>query len=206
MTWPDSACRIARSGGPAPAPTTLSASLTDGAFALSCSTVTGAAECEMGYRKGGSSSDRESMGATTAAAGVLCSTTCELAARSYGDRSDYAADRGQYATTAACVMSSDCSANPVFGASTYTFSVAEDVAAGALRGHGLATEPEDDILSYSIMEGNGQMKFAIDGSSGAVTVASSLDHETATSYILTVQADDCHGGTATLQVQASPTW
>ena len=68
-----------------------------------------------------------------------------------------------------------------------------------------ATKPEDDILSYSIMEGNGQMKFAIDGSSGAVTVASSLDHETATSYILTVQADDCHGGTATATLQVSVT-
>ena len=54
--------------GPAPAPTTLSASLTDGAFSLSCSTVTGAAKCEMGYQKGGSSSDWESMGATKAAA------------------------------------------------------------------------------------------------------------------------------------------
>ena len=68
-----------------------------------------------------------------------------------------------------------------------------------------ATDPKDDSQSYSIMEGNGQMKFAIDGSSGAVTVASVLDHETSTSYTLTVQADDGHGDMATATLQVSVT-
>ena len=61
-------------------------------------------------------------------------------ARSYGDGPDYAADWGHYATTAACVMSSDCSANPVFGTSTYTFSGGRRCRHGSLRGHGLGHE------------------------------------------------------------------
>ncbi len=95
---------------------------------------------------------------------------------------------------------------PVFGSATYNFSVAEDTATGTAVGTVSATDADsDDSLTYTIESGNGGGKFAIDGSSGAVTTAGTLDHETTPSYTLTVQADDGNGGTATATVNVSVT-
>jgi len=73
------------------------------------------------------------------------------------------------------------------------FSVAESSGNGTLVGTVLATDPNiDDTLSYSIIAGNTGSTFAIDSTSGELTVknAGSLDYETANSYELTVQASD----------------
>ena len=53
-------------------------------------------------------------------------------------------------------------------------------------------EDADDTLTYSITEGNTGSVFAIDGETGAITVAGALDYETEESYTLTVQASDGH--------------
>ena len=94
---------------------------------------------------------------------------------------------------------------PEFSSATYNFSVAEDTATGTAVGSVSATDADDDGLTYTIESGNGGGKFAIDGSSGAVTTAGTLDHETTPSYTLTVQADDGNGGTATATVNVSVT-
>ena len=94
---------------------------------------------------------------------------------------------------------------PVFGSATYNFSVAEDAATGTAVGSVSATDADDDGLTYTIESGNGGGKFAIDRSSGAVTTAGTLDHETTPSYTLTVQADDGNGGTATVTVNVTVT-
>ena len=94
---------------------------------------------------------------------------------------------------------------PEFGSATYSFSIADDAATGAAVGSVSATDADDDGLTYSIETGNGEGKFAMDGSSGAITTAGALDHETTASYALTVQADDGNGGTATATVNVSVT-
>ena len=94
---------------------------------------------------------------------------------------------------------------PTFGSATYSFSVAEDAATGTAVGSVSATDADDDGLTYSIETGNGDGKFAMDGSSGAITTAGALDYETDSSYTLTVQADDGNGGTATATVNVTVT-
>ena len=94
---------------------------------------------------------------------------------------------------------------PAFGSSTYNFSIAEDAATSAAVGTVSATDADSHSITYTIEAGNGDGKFAIDGSSGAVTTAGALDHETTPSYTLTVQADDGEGGTATATVNVTVT-
>ena len=56
-------------------------------------------------------------------------------------------------------------------------------------------------VSYSITAGNGDGKFNIDVGTGAITVAATLDHETADEYVLTVEASTTVvNGTATVTV------
>ena len=94
---------------------------------------------------------------------------------------------------------------PAFGSATYSFSIAEDAATGANVGALSATDADNDGITYSIEAGNGDGKFAIDGSTGAITTAGALDHETTPSYTLTVQADDGEGGTDTATVNVTVT-
>ena len=68
-----------------------------------------------------------------------------------------------------------------------------------------ATDPDGDTVTYSITDGNGDGHFALDGSTGAITVAAELDYETTASYTLTVTADDLKGGTATATVTITVT-
>ncbi len=94
---------------------------------------------------------------------------------------------------------------PYFGSSTYSFSVTEGAATGAAVGSVTATDADSDTLTYSITAGNGDAKFAISRSSGAITTAGVLDYESDSSYTLTVQADDDNGGTATATVNVTVT-
>ena len=87
---------------------------------------------------------------------------------------------------------------PEFGSGTYTFPVSESATAGDMVGSVAATDSDaGDELSYTITAGNEAGKFAVGSADGQVTVAGALDHETAASYTLTVQARDGNGGTAT---------
>ena len=76
-------------------------------------------------------------------------------------------------------------------ASMNTVSLAENVSSGT----SVATASGSDVdanttLTYSITAGNGDGKFTINSSTGAITTAASLDYETTTSYTLTVQVSD----------------
>ena len=95
--------------------------------------------------------------------------------------------------------------SPSFGSSTYSFSIAEDASTGAAVGSVSATDADSDGITYTIEAGNGDSKFTIDGSTGAITVAGALDHELTPSYTLTVQADDGEGGTDTATVTVTVT-
>ena len=67
-------------------------------------------------------------------------------------------------------------------------SFAENVATGTTIATSSASDPEAGTITYSI-SGTGSENFAIDAD-GNVTVASSLDYETTTSYSLTITASD----------------
>jgi len=69
-------------------------------------------------------------------------------------------------------------------------SVAENASVGATVGvTASSTDPDGTAVTYSLTDDAGG-KFAINSSTGVVTVAAALDYETATSHTITVQASD----------------
>ena len=76
-------------------------------------------------------------------------------------------------------------------------SVAENVAVGTVVGiTASATDPQaGDTVSYALTVNPGNL-FAIDAATGVVTVAGALDHETAASHGITVQATSSDGSTS----------
>ena len=90
--------------------------------------------------------------------------------------------------------------------SDQTFSIAENATKGAIVGIVAASDPEGDTLSYSIESGNTGGVFAIDSSSGQITVVGTLDRETTPSYSLSVQVTEVSdGGTLGLKNTATIT-
>ena len=93
---------------------------------------------------------------------------------------------------------------PSFDEASYTFEVAEDAATASSVGTVSATDPDaDDTLTYSITSGNAGSKFSIGSSTGEVTVAGTLDPDVLAFYVLTIEARDGRGGTATATVEVS---
>lgn len=74
----------------------------------------------------------------------------------------------------------------------------DDTRVGAV----LATDPEDDPLTYTILSGNTNTAFDLGSASGIITVASqtALDFETTPTFDLIVQADDGNGGTSMVYI------
>ena len=97
-------------------------------------------------------------------------------------------------TTGECVP-------PTFGAASYSFSLAGDADVGSAVGSVSATGSlADDTVTYSITAGDEGGKFAIDDSTGQITVAGDLNSSVGTSFTLTVEASDTSGGSATVTV------
>jgi hypothetical protein len=69
-------------------------------------------------------------------------------------------------------------------------SVAENAAVGSLVGTVSASDVDGDDLSYAITGGNSGGAFAINNTTGAITVASPLDYETTNAYTLKVSVSD----------------
>ncbi|MEQ9405584.1 MAG: LamG-like jellyroll fold domain-containing protein [Cyclobacteriaceae bacterium] len=78
----------------------------------------------------------------------------------------------------------------------YTFYLLENSPAGELIGTVVATDPENDPLTYTILSGNTDDAFAIGSSSGDITInlSEALDFEVTQLFNLIVQADDGNGG------------
>jgi hypothetical protein len=86
------------------------------------------------------------------------------------------------------------------------FSLAENSIANTAVGTVTATDPDiGDTFTYSIAAGNGSGAFAINSTTGAITVANStiLDFETTPMFTLTIQVADDEGAvdTATVSIQ-----
>ena len=193
-----------------PAPEGLSVSLSDGTFTITWSQVAGAARYEAQYRTGGSSDHWTGLVVTdgtsstySPAGGPTCDTIYEFRVRAYGDGTTYAAEWSQESGPES-VTTGPCNSAPVFDLAAYDFSIREDASVDDLVGTVSATDSDEaDTVTYAITGGNGDGRFSIDGSRGEIAVAGALDHETVSSYSLTVEAADGHGGTATAAITIS---
>ncbi|WP_146413189.1 cadherin domain-containing protein [Crateriforma conspicua] len=83
-----------------------------------------------------------------------------------------------------------------------TFTVAENVADNHVVGTATATDPDGTLQGWTITAGNGNGIFAINASSGQITIAdnTNLDHESTDSYTLTLQVSDGANTSATQTV------
>ena len=185
---------------PPPAPTGLGVTLADDTFSLSWDAVTGASKYEAQYTTDAADTATVTWTAlpevTTATAtytpagGVACGTTYRFRVRAYGDGDTYTAMWGPESGVES-VDAPACNRPPEFDQDPYTFEVAEDAGVGVAVGTVSATDPDRDVLTYTITG----TAFAIDDETGAITVAAALDHESTPSYTLAVTADDLKGGT-----------
>ena len=96
-------------------------------------------------------------------------------------------------------------APPLFPAGGWSFRAAEDAAVGTVVGTAAARDLDGGPLTYALTSGNTGSAFALDASSGALTVAGALDHATTASYSLTLTATDAHSGSATTTVTVTVT-
>ena len=79
---------------------------------------------------------------------------------------------------------------PAFSSTAVQLSVAEDAAVGSNVGAAVtATDSDGDTLTYMVV-GAGGVAFDIVSATGQLQVGAALDHETAGSYTVTVQASD----------------
>ncbi|XP_033018304.1 cadherin-related family member 3 [Lacerta agilis] len=95
---------------------------------------------------------------------------------------------------------------PVFSDTSYVFNVSEIAAVRTIIGQVIATDKDvpSTGISYSISVGKGNPNFSeifwIDPTGGNLAIIARLDYETWQSAILTVQASDNNGETATVPV------
>ena len=193
--------------GPVPAPSGVSVTLSGGTFTITWSAVDGAGLHEVQHRTGGSEEEWTSLPTTEGTSttygpegGPACETTYEFRVRAYGDGTTYTAVWGA-GSEPEPVTTGSCNGDPVFDPSSYDFSVREDAFTGDTVGTVSASDPDEgDTVTYAITSGNDDGKFAIGAGTGEITVAGTLDHESVSSYTLTVEASDGNGGTATATV------
>ncbi|WP_045226459.1 cadherin-like domain-containing protein [Methyloterricola oryzae] len=92
---------------------------------------------------------------------------------------------------------------PVFNPTSYSFTVKQTSGNGAAVGSVLATDPDGGVVTYAITAGNtSNSAFAINSSSGAITVVAPL---TAGTVNLTVSATDPSGAHSEVQVAITVT-
>ena len=109
-------------------------------------------------------------GTTHTVEGLTCDTRYQFWVRAQGDGTTYAdgwsaPSRGRLGATTECLT-------PAFHEETYAFEVlARTANTGSVVGRVSATDPNGDTVTYSITTGNGTGNFAINGSTGVITVA-----------------------------------
>ena len=197
---------------PPTAPQNLGVTLSDDSFSLSWDALTGAANYEPQYRTGDSDDDWIELPTVTDTSatfsptdGPACGTAYTFRVRAYGDGTFFVASWGTPSATDS-VETDACNVLPEFEPDSYTFSVAENATTGTSIGSVTATDEDvDDELSYSIINGNTGDVFDIAETTGAITVAGALDHETIATYTLTVEVDDGRDGTDSATVTITVT-
>ena len=119
-----------------------------------------------------------------------------LAAGAYADPENPTADEIQAVIDD--VNSSNQDVGAVTDSNAATNTAAENAAVGAVVGiTAQATDPDSsDTVTYTLTDDAGGL-FAINGTSGVVTVAAALDYETATTHSITVLATSSDSSTST---------
>ncbi|WP_158267470.1 Kelch repeat-containing protein [Adhaeribacter arboris] len=84
-------------------------------------------------------------------------------------------------------------ASPAFENKQYTFTLPENSALGTSVGTIKATAADGASLTYKITAGNTNQAFALDSTTGALTLAKFLNRHTQSSYQLSVRASDSTG-------------
>ncbi len=190
-----------------PPPTNLAATPATTSLALTWDAVTGATAYQVDYRPSGATAWTTAAdnltGASASVADLICGTAYEVRVRAFGSGAGYTATWSAPSATLATATSA-CPP-PAFGETAYSFSVAEDSATGAAVGTVSASTTGAGPVAYALTAGNDTGVFALDASRGALTVAGALDHETTTSYSLTVTASDPAGGSSTAAVTVTVT-
>ena len=189
---------------PAPgAPT--AGTVTETSVPLSWTAASNVSTYRIEYRDGDSGDwtvDSESITTTSHTVDELaCGTAYQFRLSAYGSGTTYAAawsdpSEALTASTGACTP-------PVFGATSYSFSVMEDAAVDAPVGTVSATD--DDTVTYAITAGNDAGLVAIGEATGAITVAADLSGQSGTTVTLTVAARDTIGSEATVTVAVAIT-
>ncbi len=186
---------------PAPGSVTVGTVL-PASVALSWGAVSDASKYRVEYRVDGRSewvSDDETLtGTTHTVDGLSCGTAYQFRVSAYGGGTTYAAAWGEgsavvAATTGECVP-------PAFGAESYSFTIAQNAAAGTALGTVSATDTSGGTVTYTITAGNTGEAFSIGADSGEITLAGALDRATTPAYALTVEAASGNGGAATVAV------
>ena len=132
-----------------------------------------------------------------------CGTAYAFRLSGYGSGTTYAAAWSEPSETV--TASTGACTPPVFGATSYSFSVMGDTAVGAAVGTVTATDDSGEAVTYAITAGNDAGLVAIGEATGAITVAGFLDYETTSSYRLRVVAIDPHGEAAITTVEITVT-
>ena len=105
------------------------------------------------------------------------------------------------------IIVTDVDEPPEFDSATATREVPENTEAGENIGDPVtANDPDNDTLTYTL-GGSDVSSFDIDSASGQIQTKSGVtyDHESKSSYSVTVKADDNNGGTATIDVTITVT-
>ena len=92
------------------------------------------------------------------------------------------------ATTTVTVTVLDVPPQPVFAAASYAFTVAEDTAVAIQVATIRATVAGGGSVTHTLTAGNTGGAWTLDATTGELKVAKALDHETAPTYHLTVEA------------------
>ena len=197
-----------------PAPSGVSASLSSNTFTISWNELSGTNNYEVEYRTGGDNGTWTDVETTTSTSvsysptgGAACGTAYEFRVRAHGDSRTYLSQWGtDYSEASVTTEKCSQSESLTFGSSSYSFAVAEDTSSWTVIGTVLATDTnEENSPLHSIIGGNKDGLFMIDGYAGLILLMGSLDYETKSSYTLTVKADSGNGETATTTVQISVT-
>ena len=193
---------------PPPPANLMAGAAAEDAVPLTWDTVSNAAKYRVEYRQAYASSDWVTdddtiTGTSHTVEGLACESGYAFRVSAYGDGTTYAA---QWSRPSAMVGSyTTACLSPVFHEGSYAFTLSETAAVEDAVGAVSAVDPNGDTVTYSITGGNEGGKFAIDGSTGQITVAGGLSHFEAPTHLLTVQASDGGGATATTEVTVTVT-
>ena len=187
--------------GAPPAPANLTAdTAAQTSVPLSWDAVAGAAKYRVEYRQ--TSTDTETVDwmahdeAVTSTPhtvdGLDCGTAYEFQVTAFGDQVLHTAAWG---TPATAVPATTTACAPIFVDAPFEFTVRESADVDAAAGTVLATDAGGGTVTHAIAAGNEAGRFAIDETTGVLTVAAALDYLDTASFTLTVRATSAAGTT-----------